>query len=405
MANNKILCWLKTYNLHRKPEGYLYIKDGDNALFITNVAITPKTSIEKVSQLSGTGSWTEGLSVQPGKKVEIKIEGEGLHKARFAFEDIQNVEEDTLIKNENLRVFEFQVPLTFTREEIQIFNRGKKTGYSLKLKEYQKPREFDFVKVNLGNRDMAIHRIDKPILHENTLKDIIISFDRNLIDANNDLHGKQYLEVSVRVTSQKNDLIELKELEDIVICPGEQSPRYLHYDKEECLSNTISLNKHVNRKTYNLEEWSKIQLTFKHKKSKYGGKGMKKTVEIILKEKVKFDVDVSFPAGLVTKKVGEPGFGNLGGISMAMIAEFSFYHPDKIAKLRPYKVGAGFLALNAFNFDENNDNRDVGVVILGSVYPISSTSKLSFPLYLGGGYLLKEGKPFFLIGPGIRVKL
>jgi hypothetical protein len=88
-----------------------------------------------------------------------------------------------------------------------------------------------------------------------------------------------------------------------------------------------------------------------------------------------------------------------------MIAQFSFYHHEKFAKYRPYKIGAGFLALNAFNFSDNADNRDVGLVILGSLYPTTRDVKLTFPLYVGGGYLLKDQKWFFLIGPGIRVKL
>ena len=88
-----------------------------------------------------------------------------------------------------------------------------------------------------------------------------------------------------------------------------------------------------------------------------------------------------------------------------MIAQFSFYQEGKIAKYRPYKVGAGFIAIDAFNFTENNNRQDIGLVVIGSLYPISSNRKLTFPLYTGVGYLLKENKPFFLVGPGIRVRL
>ena len=31
LANNRVLCILRVYNYHRKPDGYLYIKDGDVA--------------------------------------------------------------------------------------------------------------------------------------------------------------------------------------------------------------------------------------------------------------------------------------------------------------------------------------------------------------------------------------
>jgi len=98
-------------------------------------------------------------------------------------------------------------------------------------------------------------------------------------------------------------------------------------------------------------------------------------------------------------------FGNLGGVSMAMIAQFSFYHPQKIAVLRPYKVGAGFIALNAFNLSSSNTNQDLAFVILGSLYPTSRDNRLSFPLYFGGGYKMLDKSWMFLIGPGIRIRI
>ena len=101
---------------------------------------------------------------------------------------------------------------------------------------------------------------------------------------------------------------------------------------------------------------------------------------------------------------GAGAFDNFGGISMAMIAQFSFYDPERIGKFKPYKVGGGFMALNAFNFNENV-NRDVAIVALGSLYPTRKDVKLTFPLYFGGGVWLGTGKPFILVGPGIRVSI
>ena len=86
-----------------------------------------------------------------------------------------------------------------------------------------------------------------------------------------------------------------------------------------------------------------------------------------------------------------------------MVAQFSFYHPDKIAKLRPYRVGAGFLALDAFNFQ--SDKQDLAFVLLGSIYPSSRDRKLSFPLYVGCGFQFRAQKWMLLIGPGISIKL
>jgi hypothetical protein len=49
----------------------------------------------------------------------------------------------------------------------------------------------------------------------------------------------------------------------------------------------------------------------------------------------------------------------------------------------------------------------VGLVALASLYPIKTkySSRLSFPLFAGGGYFLSEQKWFLLFGPGIRVRL
>jgi hypothetical protein len=149
-------------------------------------------------------------------------------------------------------------------------------------------------------------------------------------------------------------------------------------------------------------------LTFKHQKSKYGGNGVDKTIEIYNKRLYSFDIEVTFPAGLleISKPVeGDDNIGNLTGISMAALAQFSFYNKNKIARYLPYKVGIGFLAINAFDFNADESQRDLGIVILGSLYPTTKDVKLTFPLYFGGGYYLNKDRLFFVIGPGIRLRL
>ncbi|MFO8067999.1 MAG: hypothetical protein R6U11_10500 [Bacteroidales bacterium] len=86
------------------------------------------------------------------------------------------------------------------------------------------------------------------------------------------------------------------------------------------------------------------------------------------------------------------------------MAEISFYDPNRIGSKRPYKIGAGFIALNAFNFaDSENIKRDIGLVTIGVIEPIRSTSKFSVPIYFGLGYLLIENDFFAIFGPGIRL--
>jgi len=175
----------------------------------------------------------------------------------------------------------------------------------------------------------------------------------------------------------------------------------------ETAKGELSLNKYLRRSTSDLDDWSRINLTFKSTPGKYNDV-QEKEVEIILKKKYKFDIDVSFPAGLITvsedpENAGKTSYSNLYGISMAMVAQFAFYHPEKIAKVRPYRFGAGFLALDAFNFQ--SERQDLALVALASLYPTTRDKKLAFPLYIGGGYQFKAEKWMLLIGPGISVKL
>ena len=216
------------------------------------------------------------------------------------------------------------------------------------------------------------------------------------------MYGKQYVEVVVKITGSRGELIELTTLPAIVVCPGQKSPRKAYYELKDCAKDELSLNNYIGQKTYDLTDWTKISLTFRHIKDKYNGQGIEKNVEIILQRRTKFDIDVSFPS-LLTKIVKEEGWQNGLGVSMATIAQFSFYEKDKIARLLPFKVGVGFLALNAFNFSADNTYRDLGIVILGSLYPTRKDTKFSFPLYMGGGYLLNKKSWFWVFGPGIRV--
>ncbi|MBN2612116.1 MAG: hypothetical protein JXB00_11215 [Bacteroidales bacterium] len=417
MANNRVLCLMRVFNYHRNADGYLYIKDGDEAKFITNFSVTPKTRIEKISILREGKDWVQNLSVYPGETIDLKVEGEGLHKARLHFEDLVDVGSDTLIRNENEQIFKLKVPLQISKKQVNIYNFSKPTGQYLNVREYQEPRPFDFVFVNYGDLNRVVSNIKGPVLYDKTVKDVVLSFNNDKIDSDDKLYGKQYLKLDIQVTGMKNELIEMRSIDNITVCPSDRSPRYSFYGTKDCWNDELSLNKYIRKSTYDLDEWSRIKLTLQHNPSKYGNEGMKKEVEIVLKKYYKFDIDVSFPAGLITvyktdqenEETGETErvteFGNLWGVSMAMIAQFSFYHPDKIAKLRPYKVGAGFIALNAFNLSSTETNQDLAFVLLGSLYPTSKDSKLSFPLYIGGGYKILDRSWMFLFGPGIRVRL
>jgi hypothetical protein len=358
--------------------------------------------------LRGGGEWTPELSVYPGETILVKIEGQALNKARFHFEEVNDLTTDTLIQNENEVNLKLQVPISISKKRVQLYNNGNPTNFALNVREYEVPRPFDYIFVNYGDINRQLSDLRGPILFDRTIRDVVISFYPNRIDSDNKLFGRQYLTLDVRVTSPDNTLIDMRTISNIVVCPDDNSPRAKFYDKRNCSPGEISLNKYLRRSTNDLDDWSRIYLSLKTNPDKYGGEGQQKELEIILKKKYKFDIDVSFPAGLVTvsKDTENPdktSFSNLYGISMAMVAQFAFYHPEKIAKLRPFRVGAGFLALDAFNF--GSDRQDLALVALASLYPTTRDKKLAFPLYIGGGYQFKAQKWMMLIGPGISVKL
>ncbi len=410
LTNDRVLCELRPYAYHRRSDGYLYIKDGDVSRFITNIEISPKTQIQQIAIQRNGKDWQNSNVLYPGENVNIRLSGIGLHKANISFGGIRELGTDSLLRNENIALFNITVPASFERKTIEIFNWNTTTGKTLQIKEFERPREFDFIKLDLGTSEYNLQTLNRPIYFENTLTDLIVSFDRSKIDANGDFHGVQYVDMEVRVFNKAGSLLEIHKINDYGVCPNQSSPRAGFYTSGDCKLVDININTLLKKKTYDLEEWSRIEITVNHSKQRYASGTRQKTATIYLKRTYNFDIDVSFPAGLLILKSTD---GNdqerqitnfSAGISVAMIAQFSFYQEGKIAKYKPYKVGAGFIAIDALNFSENSDNRDVALVAIGSLYPISSDRKLTFPLYTGFGYLLQESKFFFLIGPGIRVR-
>ena len=403
LTNDKMLCMFRPYNFHHISDGYLFIKDNDDAKFITNINILPEPEIRQVSILREGGTWVNSRQVFPGETVEVRLEGEGLSRADFRFEDLIDVSTDSILQNDVISHYLLKVPIDIKKKSINIYNGNRKTGVNLDIQEYQRPRKLDFVIVEYGGTPFIANEVSQPILHNGTIGDVSLTFDAGHIDEAFQLYGKQFLELEVRIKDKNNRLIEKQIIDDIVVCPGSNSPRSFSYTSPDgCMNEGVSINDYLSNKTYNLDNWSTVELILKHRKNVYGGRGHTERIEIIKEKQVTFDVDLSIPAGLIIKKVGVPGFPGLSGISLSMLAQFSFYKKDEIQKLRPFKVGAGFLAKNAFNFNPDAE-RDLGIVILGSVYPTKKDRKFSFPLYAGMGYFLNEDKFFYLIGPGIRI--
>lgn len=404
LSNDKVLCMFRPYNYHRIRDSYLFIKDGDEPRFITNINIVPESKIHKVSILRKGGSWVNSRDLFPGETVEVRLEGESLSRGNFIFKGLTDVSSDTVIRSDNVVHYFLKVPTGIRQKSVNIYNDDRKTGISLDIKEYERPRLFDYIIIDHGSSPKVVQNITQPILHNGTIGDINIQFDNLYIDEDDYLYGKQYLEIEIRIKNKNNIVEERYTIDNITVCPGETSSRYFAYNGEgtDCFNGNLAVNDYISKKTHSLDNWSSIELIFKNRKDKYNGQGFTHRIEIFKQKLVTFDVDLSIPAGLLIKKVGVDGFPGLTGVSLSMLGEFSFYQRGEIQRLRPYKIGAGFLAKNAFNFNPEAE-RDLGIVILGSVYPSRKERKISFPLYAGFGYFLNEDRFFYLIGPGIRV--
>ncbi|WP_448518704.1 hypothetical protein [Rhodoflexus sp.] len=405
LSTNRVLCTMRLYGLHRQQNGYLYIKDGDQAVYLTNTNIIPRTTIARITVSRDGAEWTDNLNVQPGESLDMRIEGRSLNKAQFSFDGLPTVQEDSLLRNENLVQFRVKIPQDIARRRVALIMNGQNSGFSLTIREFQRAKPLDFVKIDYGRGYQRLTDITSLVLYDKVLQEINIAFETDSIDLPDRLFGKQYLEAEVRISSQTNQLLEFRRIENLCACPSESSVRGSFYDRKDCTRGIILLNNILSRKTRDLEDWSRVEITFRHRADRHGGDTYNHKIEIVLQRHYSFDIDVSFPAGLITKKIGEEGFTSLGGISLAVIAQFRFFQPNKVAALRPYRIGVGALALNAFNFNTTNDNRDLGIVVLGSVFPSRRDLKLSFPLFGGFGYLIRDARWFFLVGPGVRIQL
>ena len=403
---SKIICRIKPYAIHKAIEGYLYIKDGGKARFVTNIDILEKPKITNVSVMRNGDVWTSNLAVYPGEELGVKIEGKGLMNAKFGFDDLTLVSEDTAKSSDEAMYYNVIVPVKIGVKSASVTMNGKPSSYEFNVKEYQKPAELDFVSVNYGaqNINAGSDKLNKPIMWNQIITDINLVFNGSKIDEGGKLYGKQYINIEVKLFNSNNDLIEIQQIDDVVVCPGDNSPRKQFYDLGDCQKGSINLNDYLVHKTYKLDPFTQIQITIKHDESKYSSKGYTRKINIILTRQTHFDIQVAFPAGLIVKNFKESGYGSLSGISTSVLAQMNFYDPTRIGKLRPYSVGAGFIALNAFNFSSTADAaRDLGIVVLGSITPVNKNAKFSIPIYFGGGYLLKASAWFVVLGPGLQV--
>lgn len=203
LSNNKVLCILRAFNYHRKSDGYLYIKNDDGAKFISNFNIIPKVSIEHIKLMRNGKDWKEDATIYPGETFNLRLEGQSLDKSRFRFNELLNLSTDSVVRNENSVEYKLKVPLDISKKTIEIYNYTENTGKTLTIKEYQKPHPLDYIKINYGDGNKTLSEINGPVLYDKTIKDVVVSFQPNIIDSINNLYGKQYLTMEIKVFSRK----------------------------------------------------------------------------------------------------------------------------------------------------------------------------------------------------------
>jgi hypothetical protein len=401
-TTDKTVVKIRFYSLHKTGEGYLYIKDDKGTKFITNFNVYAKPAVSEVTLLREGEDWNKSLFVYPGETVELRIEGTGLLKSQFTFENCIAKIDTSRVSDEKV-FYTVQIPRNIGLKKIAIVLNGKKVSDELFVKEYQRPRDFDFINVRFQEVEKPITDpyFNTYIYYKGVLQDIVLDFDENKID-NEELYGKQYIQIEVKITSRLNRLIEIQTLPIITVCPGEGSIRYLNYENTECFQYPLSINNYLNYHTHELDGWEKIELSVKHVDARYTKIGYERKITFVRKQWSEIEMQAAFPTGLLVKTFETGNVGKFTGISTTVMAQLRFYDKNRLGKIKPYSVGLGFIALDAFNLSKDNSVQDLGIISMGTLYPTNRDSRLSFPLYLGFGYLLQKGKFFALFGPGIQ---
>lgn len=405
MANNRMLCLLRAFNPHRRTSGSLFLKDGDLAKAVTNLDLLPKVRIDKMKVMRNGKDWEEGTYVHPGETVHLRLEGQSLDQAKFGFGELLHTPDVRDQATENVFECKLQIPLGISRSAIPVLDHDRPTGRTLDVKEFGKAHPFDFVSVDYGSGYRNIAAITGPEFFDRPIRDVRIRFDASRLDSEAVLFGKQYLKIDVKVTGPGGNLLDMTTISDVVVCPDANSKRFQYYDRSDCQGDAINLNEKlpiVN--TYDLEGWSRITLVFSDASGHYDANQSPRKIDIYRQKRNIFDMDVSFPVGLLVHKFDDPGWGGFSGVSMAMMAKFGFFEDGAINRREPYELAAGFIAMDAFDLSKTATDRDLAVVALFTLNPMNPNRRLTFPFYLGGGYLLAGREWFWLLGPGISVQ-
>lgn len=458
LRGNRVRCIMRPEMLHAMKSGYLYLKMNKQTRFIINLNITPPLQVTNLSLLHEGGSWdSESIDVYPGETVFVKVEGVSLHKKTLDWEGDVSVTYDTTQISENVRFYKMKIPISTTSSRIFLRAGQVQTGKFLQIKEYQRPRPFDFVILSAHRNNVPLTKFTtKTYISRQTLRNIRFDFDNKIIDQGNDLYGKQYLDFDIQYFGAKGELIEFQKMSNYVVFPDQKSTRGKYYEGNTPETpKPISVDELFHYKMRNLEDYSKILITVSNSPNRYKEVSKPKEIEIVIQRPWRFDIDVSLPAGLMVQNLGqtkseieahgkwtkdmsnwqekvdkgeifitgqnektnaltyniappaEPKKANfkdnIGNISVAVIGQISFPEPNRVGRVYPWRVGVGFLVLNALNLASTTP-ADLALIAVASVYPLRSSKLFNLPIHIGVGYRVNERIPFVMISPGISVR-
>lgn len=404
-ADEQMLATLRVYDYHRRSDGPLYLKAQDEVLFLTNLDVLPPPKALKVEVRRRGKDWSEDLSLKPGDEFDLRVTGQSLGQAVFTLKDLPGVG-DPVIKEQGMVLSwnELQIPLNISQRELALTRNGERTGYALTIKEYQVPRNLDFVIVKVSNDSSVLTKLQPTLILPQGEKDLQISFRRDSIDQGDDLHGLQYLDVIYEVWDKENRMLAKRRTRQVVICPGKSSPRHAAYDRSECFDGTLSLNDLMDTPLYELPGWAQVRVTIAHQADKYQQEVRRIPFTVVLKKTIELGLEFSTPVGVIMNRFGSGQNETLNTLNFAAMLQIGLYQDGAINQLQPIQLGVGLMAVDVFPFNGESE-RDLMLGSFLTFYPIDSKQRWNVPLYLGGGYLLGRGSGFFFLGPGLSVRL
>lgn len=396
---------LRVYEYHRRGNGNLYLKDGTRTLFTTNFDIIPKPFVQQVQIKRKGQKWTSNLTVKPGERFRVRIKGESLHRTQLSWEGLDKImAEDSISFGPKQVVFDLQIPVREPLGPIPLLQNGEESRFNLKVIDYQRPQAFNFIRLETTDDTLVLSHKRKENFFSEDLSQTKLAFLPDSIDRPGRLMGLQYLRVEVVLKDPEQRILMRKLLTDVCICPSDSSPRGSLYDRKDCRKHPISIRKLFSYDWEQLPPWSRLQFTVAHLDDKYQAAGQVSSWEVIYKQKVRVEVALGFPVGLAFKRFDGTETQTFDGVHTALMAQFDWYQKGKINSLRPFRLGVGFMAMETFPFD-GDPQQDFGVGALLSLYPTRRDQRISLPIYLGGGYGIQRNTWFFLVGPGLSIRL